>query len=97
MSPLSILVTLRQYSLTFPFTQRAFTVNAATQTTVSQLYSIVAAEIAIAPGLQELLGNKPWTLYYGNRRLNPNSSARLSSIAGGDQPGLNFQRVTLLF
>jgi len=97
MYPLSIVVTLRQHSLNFPYTQRAFTVNANTQFTISQLYSVVAAEIAIAPGLQQLIGDKPWTLYYGRRRLNPNSSARISSIAGGDQPGLNFQRITLLF
>lgn len=97
MYPLSIVVTLRQYSLRFPYTQRAFTVNANTQSTIAQLYSIVEAEIAIAPGLQEIIGNKQWTLYYGTRRLSPNSSARISSIAGGDQPGLNFQRITLLF
>jgi len=97
MYPLSIVVTLRKYNLHFPYTQRAFTVNANTQSTIAQLYSIVAAEIAISPGLQELICDKPWTLYYGRRRLNPNSNARISSIAGGDQPGLNFQRVTLLF
>lgn len=97
MSPLSIIVTLRQYSLSFPFTQRAFVANADTQFTIAQLYSIVEAEINLSPSLQDIIRGKPWTLYFGNRRLSPTSNAKISSIAGGDQPGLNFQRITLLF